>query len=76
MPISSLPVSAWRPFVVLASVAFGARDPLLAAGAYLVAPSLEETRNQVAILAQIDAPATRSEAADETAVPEPQAAPA
>jgi hypothetical protein len=52
------------------------RDPLLAAGAYLVAPSLQETRNQVAILAEIDAPATRSEAADETAVPEPQAAPA
>lgn len=52
------------------------RDPLLAAGAYLVASSLQETRNQVAILAEIDAPATRSEAADETAVPEPQAAPA
>jgi hypothetical protein len=44
-------------------------DPLLAAGAYLVATSLEETRNQVAILAEIDAPSTRPAAA-----PAPQAA--
>ncbi len=50
------------------------RDSLIAAGAYLVATTLGETRDHVATLAQMDAPAPESPPAAERAAPEPQVA--
>jgi hypothetical protein len=50
------------------------RDQLTAAGAYLVATSLEETRDQIATLAGIVAWGSRAPRDAERAVPEPRVA--